>query len=90
MKQMTEEGIQAIRFNQKEVSDLQKEINNVQNKFIAIVLNEKLKMNIPMEFVFNPDTMQYLSPQEIPPGYRVVEIGITKLPICVKPQQMQQ
>lgn len=86
MKQMTEVGIQAVRFGQKEVRDLQKDIQSTQDRFCAIVLNEKLKMNIPIDWIFDPETCNYYSPTEIPSGYSIVEIGPTRMPICVKKQ----
>uniref|UniRef100_A0A6M3IDW5 Putative O-antigen ligase n=1 Tax=viral metagenome TaxID=1070528 RepID=A0A6M3IDW5_9ZZZZ len=84
MKQMTEVGIQAVRQGQAEVNALQREISNSQTKFCAVVLNEKLKLNIPIEWAFNPENCQFLSPGEIPADFNVVEIGPTALPLCVK------
>ena len=86
MKQMTEIGIQAVRNGQAEVNSMQKEIQNAQNKFCAIVLNEKLKLNIPIDWVFNPENFQFFAQSEIPANYTVVEVGPTNLPLCVKKQ----
>ena len=94
MKQMTEIGVQAVRsgqaevnFLQKEIQNLQKEIQNSQNKFCAVVLNEKLKLNIPMDWAFEPESCQFLAQNEIPPNCTVVQIGPTMLPLCIKKQQ---
>ena len=86
LKQMTDIGIQAVRAGQAEVNSLQREIQNSHNKFCAIVLNEKLKLNIPIDWAFNPDTGQFLAPNEIPPDYSVVGVGPTQMPLCVKKQ----
>ena len=84
MKQMTEVGIQAVRQGQAVVNNLQKEIANSQVSFCAIVLNEKLKLNIPIEWPFNPETFQFLSPAEVPADHTIIQIGPTAMPLCVK------
>ena len=89
MKQMTEVGIQAVKFSQIEVQNLNKDIQNANNKFCAIVLNEKLKLNIPIEWAFEPENCQFLSPNEIPEGFTIISIGPTNLPLCVRQGQQQ-
>ena len=84
MKQMTGEGVNAVRHFQSEVRRLQESIQKSEGTFINIVLTEKIKMNIPLDWVFDPDTCQFFNMSELPPGSQVIELGPTKLPLLVK------
>lgn len=84
MKQMTEEGVNAVRAHQIEVRRLQEVIQNSEGSFINVVLTEKIKMNIPLDWAFEPETCRYFNMSELPSGMKVIEIGPTKLPIIVK------
>ena len=84
MKQATEEGLNAINFYKSEAQRHQSAILNAEQTIVSVILTEKLKLNIPLDWAFDLDTGRFLSPSEIDPETGIIELGPTKLPVLSK------
>ena len=85
-KQVTAEGINAIAFYQSEIKNLKSVIQTTEANLVNIILSEKLKMNIPLDWVFDLENKMFLSPKEITPNMQIVQVGAAKIPIAIKKQ----
>jgi O-antigen ligase len=93
MKKMTDEGLTAIRAHQQRADGMQKEIQreliNVQLSIENIILNEKLRLNIPIDWPFDVQTGVFLSPREVQGDMKVIEMPSARTPV-IQPKQIQQ
>ena len=79
---------------QAHIKTCESELNNIRNATAAIesnmtniLLTEKVNMNIPPNWPYDPVIQMFISPEQID-GRPVIEIGPTKF-LMVKPQQPQ-
>lgn len=85
MKKMTDEGINAIRHYQSEIKGIQTAVQSMELAMGNVILNEKLKMNVPIQWAFDLEQGTFLTVDEVAQGgYRIIEFGPTKIPLAMK------
>ena len=90
LKQISQEAINLIIAHQAQIRAAQAEMKNLQNEMFKqelstqnVVLAEKCKLGIPVDWPFDGEHNLFIPPDKIPPGKKILEVGPAKLPILV-------
>lgn len=86
MKIMTDGSKNLYKAIQAEIEAHKAEIATREMAIGNVILTDKVKMSIPEDWIFDIETMTFLTKQELQEHQEVVEMGPTKIPIAVRKQ----
>lgn len=89
MKNITDEGRRALEslkhrseFVKEKINSLTGELKNIESDSVSIILQEKVRLNIPLDWAYDLKSTAFLSPTEYS-DKKVAPIGVAGLPIIV-------
>lgn len=83
MKQISQESLAKIQGIQQQIQALQAQLQQHDLSTHSIILAEKVRLSVPPEWAFNGEANQFVPPDKIPAGKKVVQVGPSALPIVV-------
>ena len=90
LKKASDESINAINLFKTNIKNEELNIQLNNERTLNVVQTEKVKMNVPHEWPFDFNQNMFISPTNVPEGSQVIELGLTRIPIVINPQQQQQ
>ncbi len=91
-KKITDEGKKAIMLYENDIKNAQQNLQNtvatLQITICNVILNEKIKLRIPEDWIYHFESGMFLMRNEIPKDFSVMEMGPTKLFVAIKTTEL--
>ena len=83
LKRINDESINGIAFLEADIGKMEVAIQVSRERIVNFILSEKVRMNVPVDWIFDFRHKIFILPTEIPSDGQLIELGPSRLPVIV-------